>query len=96
MWYVRPAKAQTSLRIRTVRSESLLVAYSMSVKLLIEKKMEFLSLKGASQARLRLHLLKYHIVGNHMSLLIFFNQETQKSIKCASCTLFDIEDSLSY
>ena len=26
MWYVRPAKAQTSLRIRTVRSEPLLVA----------------------------------------------------------------------
>ena len=27
MWYVRPAKAQTSLRIRTVWSEPLLVAW---------------------------------------------------------------------
>ena len=42
----------------------------MSVKLLAEKHLEFLSLKGAAQARLSLHLSKCHIVGNHMSLLI--------------------------
>ena len=45
--------------------------YSMSVKLLTEHHLEFLSLKEAAQARLCLHLAKCHIVGNHMSLLNF-------------------------
>ena len=41
MWYVQPAKAQTSLRIRTVRSEP-----SMNIKLLTYiHYLEFLSLK---------------------------------------------------
>ena len=44
----------------------------MSVKLLTEQDLEFLSLKGASQARLSLHLSKSHIVGNHVSGLILF------------------------
>ena len=39
----------------------------MTVKLLTEQHLQFLSLKGASQARLYLHLSKFHIVGNHMS-----------------------------
>ena len=43
----------------------------MSVKLLIEHHFEFLSLKEPAQARLSLQLSKYHIVGNHMSRLIF-------------------------
>ena len=38
----------------------------MTVKLLSEHHLEFLSLKGAAQARLSLHLSKCHIVGNHM------------------------------
>ena len=38
MWYVRPAKAQTSLRIP--------LEYSMNIKLLTEHHLEFLSLKG--------------------------------------------------
>ena len=38
----------------------------MSVKLLTEHNLEFLSLKGA---RLSLHLSKCHIVGNHMRQL---------------------------
>ena len=42
----------------------------MTVKLLTEHYLEFLSLKGAAQARMSLHLLKCHIVGNHMSWLI--------------------------
>ena len=47
MWYVGPAKRQISLRICTVCSEPLLVAeYSMSVKLLTEHRLEFVSLKG--------------------------------------------------
>ena len=45
--------------------------YSMTVKLLTELHLEFLSLKGGCKARLSLHLSKRHIVGNHMSWLIF-------------------------
>ena len=41
----------------------------MTVKLLTEHHLEFLSLKEAAQARLSLHLSKCHIVGNHMSWL---------------------------
>ena len=42
----------------------------MSVKLLTEQCLELLSLKGAVQAHLRLHMSKCHVVGNHMSRLI--------------------------
>ena len=44
----------------------------MSVKLLTEHNLEFLSLKGGSnaQARLSLHLSKCHIVEDHMLRLI--------------------------
>ena len=38
----------------------------MSVKLLTEYHLEFLSLKEAAQAHLSLHLSKYDIVGNHI------------------------------
>ena len=41
MWYVRPAKPQISL--------CLLLEYSMSVKLLTEYHLEFLSLKGGCE-----------------------------------------------
>ena len=41
----------------------------MSVKLLTEHHLEFLSLKQAAQDRLSLHLSKCHIVGNHMPWL---------------------------
>ena len=40
MWYVRPAKA------RTVQSLCLSLEYSMTVKLLAEQHLEFLSLTG--------------------------------------------------
>ena len=43
----------------------------MTLRLLTKHYLEFLSLKGAAQARLSLHLSKYHIVGNHMSFLIY-------------------------
>ena len=47
MWYVRPAKPQISLRICTVWSEPLLVAWIfMTVKLLTEHHLEFLGLTG--------------------------------------------------
>ena len=48
----------------------------MSVKLLTEHHLELLSLKGGLQAHLSLHLLKCHIVGNHMSRLIYFTDQT--------------------
>ena len=41
----------------------------MTVKLLTEHHLRFLSLKEAAQARLSLHLSKCHIVGNHVSWL---------------------------
>ena len=44
----------------------------MTVKLLTEHNLEFLSLKEAAQARLSLHLSKCHIVENNMSQLISF------------------------
>ena len=49
--------------------------YFMTVKLLTEHHLEFLSFKEkeAAQARLSLHLSKYDIVGNHMSQFIEFS-----------------------
>ena len=44
----------------------------MIVRLLTEHHLEFLSLKGAAQARLNLFMSKCHIVGNHMSWLITY------------------------
>ena len=43
----------------------------MIIKLLAEHNLEFLSLKEAAQARLSLHMSECHIVGNHMSRLIY-------------------------
>ena len=42
----------------------------MTIKLLTEHHLKYLSLKMAAQARLSLHLSKCHIVGNHISQLI--------------------------
>ena len=44
IWFVRPTKAQTSLR----QSLCLSIEYYISVKLLTEHQLEFLSLKGDS------------------------------------------------
>ena len=52
----------------------------MSVKLLTEQHLEFLSLKGGCTGLMSLHLSKFHIVGNHMSrlnCLFFFYQSLQ-------------------
>ena len=46
----------------------------MTVKLLTEHHLESLSLKEAAEAPLGLHLSKYHIVGNHMPWLIYYNR----------------------
>ena len=73
MLFVQQAQPQISLRIPAAWSEPLplLLAYSMSIKLLTQHHLEFLSLKGGCTARLSLHLSKCHIVGNHMSWLIY-------------------------
>ena len=47
----------------------------MTVYLLTEHPLEFLSLKGGLQARLSLHLSKCHIVGNYMSRLVYVSLE---------------------
>ena len=44
----------------------------MIVKLLTEHNLEFLSLKGAAEAHVSLHLTKYQIVGNLMPGLILY------------------------
>ena len=62
---LRPACAY----VQSDQSLCLLIAYSMSVKLLSEHHLDFLSSKEAAQARLSLHLSKCH-VGIHMSRLI--------------------------
>ena len=49
----------------------------MSVKLLTEHHLKFLSYKGGCTGASELHLTKYHTVGNHMSWL-----------KCLGYTLF--------
>ena len=43
----------------------------MKIKLLTKHHLEFLSLEGAGQARLSLHLSKYHIVGNQVAAYMF-------------------------
>ena len=51
MWYVRPAKAQTSLRTRAVWSEPLLVAWLFYDSwLLTEHHLEFISIKVSSES----------------------------------------------
>ena len=74
MWYVRPAKHQIHAD-QPAHTRSLIKAFTsrlniLSVKLLNEHRLEFLSLKGgctgSSQSTLQ---SKYHIVGNHMSRL---------------------------
>ena len=45
MWYVRPAKAQNSLRVSD-QSPCYSLEHSMTVNVLTEHHLEFLSLKG--------------------------------------------------
>ena len=52
------------------QSLCLSLEYSTTLRLLTEHHLEFLSLKEAALACQSLHLSKYHIVGNHMSLII--------------------------
>ena len=68
MWYVRPAKDQTSLCIRKVWSEPMLVfEYSMTVKLLIERQF-----KGGCTGSSECTLVKLpHCWKSHVTALLF-------------------------
>ena len=71
MFYVRPAKAQTSLRIRADLSEPLSVTWLFYDCLATDQtSFEVSKLKKAAQARLSLFMSKCHIVGNHMSRIM--------------------------
>ena len=47
----------------------------MNINLLTEYHLEFLSLKGGCIGSSELHLSKRHIVGNHMSRLIYYKED---------------------
>ena len=72
MWYVRPAKSQISLRDQNL---CLSLEYSMSVKLVTEHHLEFLTLKGgctcASESTLvkMPHCWKSHVTAHFMTIV---------------------------
>ena len=68
------------------QSLCLSIKYTTSVTLLTEKHLEFLAFKEDVQARLRLHMSKYHIVGNHMLQLICPALVTQQHNTKISCS----------
>ena len=67
------------------QSICLSLEYSMSVKLLTEHHLEFLSLKEAAQARLSLHVSKCHIVGHPLSRLNYGRTHPNIKDKCGKC-----------
>ena len=75
MWYVRPAKSQISLCISAVWSEPLLsLEYSMTIKLLTEHRLEFLSLKGGCTGSSESTLVKMpHCWKSHVTAHISIN-----------------------
>ena len=70
---------------QTDQSLCLSLKYSMRVKLLTELHLEFLSMKGAAQARLSLHMSKCRIVANHM----YRKSYHPSSIRLFACSLID-------
>ena len=75
MSYVRPTKAQTSLRIRA-HDQSLCLShdYYISVKLLIELNLVFLSLTGGCTGSSESTLVKMaHCWKSHVTVQIFLN-----------------------
>ena len=69
--------AQTSLRIRAIISEPLLAPLIFYDSYATDQtSFGFSKIKKATHARLRLHLSKCHIVGNHMSRLIYASSKS--------------------
>ena len=57
MWYVPPQRLRSACAYaQSDQSLCYSLEYSMTVKLLSEQRLEFLSLKEAAQARLNIHL----------------------------------------
>ena len=71
----------------------------MSVKLLTEQCLELLSLKGAAQACLRLHLSKCYIIGNYQSRLILtelFQHDLINVSYLTACYLYQVMMTLHF
>ena len=80
MWYVRPAKPQISLGIcayaQADQSLCLSLAYSMSVKLLTEHHLVFLSLKGGCKGSSESTFVKIQRCWKlHVTAHLFFSWE---------------------
>ena len=86
MWYVRPAKAQINLRIRSVRSEPLLVVWIFYecyiCKLLTEQHIRFLSLKGGCTGSYEsIHVKIQPCWKSHVTAHIFFTYFRAKTAR---------------
>ena len=100
MWYVRPAKPQISLRIRLCLS----LEYSMTVKLLTEHPLEFLSLKGGCTGSSESTLFKMsnclkshaaaHLISAYLKTICQLNLKCCSSFVCASFVIQ--EDAYTY
>ena len=62
---------------RSDRSHCWSLEHSMTLRLLIEHYLEFLSLKGGYTGSSESNLSKCHIVGNHMSRLVCHRSASQ-------------------
>ena len=75
MWYVRPHRLRLSCAYaQSDQSLCLSLEYYMTVKLPTEHHLVFLSLKGCCTGLSESTQIKCHIVGNHMSRLIYMSQ----------------------
>ena len=75
MWYVQPAKAQTSLRTRqSDQSLCMSLENSMTVKLLTKHHFGVLSLIGGCTSRLNLYMTKCH--GNDVTAISVIDMES--------------------
>ena len=77
MWFVRPAKAQTRLRIhlyeQSDQSLCLSLEYYMNIKLLNEHNLEFLSLKeGYTGSSESIHFKMPHCWKTHVTVHLSF------------------------
>ena len=88
MWSVRPARAQTSLRIQSDQSLCWSLEYSMNTKLLIKHPLEHLSLKGEvtgwSESTLvkMPHCWKSHVAAHIFYIMCFSSQRPKKEETC--------------
>ena len=73
MWYVRPAKAQTSMQ--SDQSHCYWLEYSMNINLLTEHHLELLSLqRGCTGMSESIHVKMPHSWISHVTTHIYYNQ----------------------